>query len=431
MPHETASKPQNTLPLGVQRTNSQPVSDEASAFSPSLPFAGGRSAASRLISLQRTIGNQAVQRMLRGESASSSRVLQREVIDMPALTVIGDRGGTLENNVSHLDSLRQPPSADGVTMAHDEAHIDLNSPTPTDPLPFTATGWDSDTILNQLGQYDTLAGTDSDSTRCVQAVAMASRIPQGPDAVVSYLNTMMLQGMLERPNTQREQTAHRVLEVVVGRLESRRATYAELSWAQEALHDLFFTDTEGTPESQVDSQINPSLDLSGRNVTTENIWCNSAADLIAAANTLPPGGQLIINFWQVIFNTAYDQVEEQGFETRDRMRVEINGRMQWIRRIATDTRPNPTQIDAFSDTRTGHQLLILRDNVPNGPLKLYEPETTVSGQHLIPLTASGSELASYFRDNPDIGMYGYVQVRGRVIPPSASAASSVYNPTEL
>jgi hypothetical protein len=284
--------------------------------------------------------------------------------------------------------------------------------------------------MNQLGQHDTIAGTDSDSTRCVQAVAMASRIPQGPDAVVQYIQTMQLQGMLERPNGQREQTAQRVLDVVIGRLQSRRATYAELSWAQEALHDLFFTDTEGTPESQVDSTINPALDLSGRTATTENTWCNSPADVMSAANSLPPGGQLIINHWSVAFNTAYDQVEEQGFETRDRMRVEINGRMRWIRRIPTDTRPNPSQIDEFSDSRSGHQLLILRDNVPDGPLRLYEPELTENGQHLIPLTSSGTELARYFRDNPDVGMYGYVQVRGRVIPPSA-ATSDVYNPTEI
>lgn len=387
---------------GSSRTTAaKPVQASSNAASPH----------SNILALQRMVGNRRVSQMLGG-------AIQRdEVINMPAETVYGDNGRAIEDQVGGLDNLRgQGVDPTAPTMERDPAQVALNSPTPTQAIPFNASGgWDGNAILNRLGQYDTLAGTDSDASRCVQAVAMASYIPTGPDAVAGYLGSMSLEGML-MPQNDRRRAALRVIDLVKRRLENRRVTFGDLSWAQEAVHDLFYNDVSGTPEGDIISQISPMMSGLTRTTATENTWCSTPAEVMAQANALPPGGQLIINSWTVVFNSAFDQVEEQGFATQDRMRVEINGRMRWIRRIPTDQRPNPSSIDEFSDSRSGHQLIIMRDNTVDGPLRLYEPETTSNGEHLIALGTDGAALLRYLSDDATNGIFGYIQITGRITP---------------
>jgi len=276
--------------------------------------------------------------------------------------------------------------------------------------------------MTRLGQYDTLAGTDSDTHRCVQAVAMASRIPQGPDAVASYLNAITFDALLSRNIRERERTAMRVINLVKDRLRARTGTYGDLSWAQEAVHDLYYDDVSGTPEAEIQQQINPTLESLNRNVTPMDVWCSTPAEVMAQAAPLAAGAQLIVNAWTIVFNSAFDQVEEQGFQARDRMQVRINDRLVWIRRIATDHRPRPQDISFPSDSKSGHQLLILKDNSTTGTLRLYEPEITTSGQHLLTLSSTGSELQPYLRDDPQHGIYGYVQITGRIVPTALTSA---------
>jgi hypothetical protein len=330
----------------------------------------------------------------------------------------------VDSTVANLDRLRgQGADANEPQLSHTQQDVDRNSPNPTDPLPYTPDGnWDGNTILTRLGQYDRLSGTDSDSKRCVQAVAMASRIPAGPDAVAGYLSSITFDSLLGRDMNDRRRTAMRVINLVKDRLRARRGTYGDLSWAQEAVHDLFYNDFEGTPETEIQQQINPTLESLNRDVTSMNVWCNSPAEVLAQTTALAPGAQLIVNAWSVVFNSAWDQVSDRDQQGRDRMQVQINGRQVWIRRINTDHRPNARDIQFPSDSKSGHQLLIMKDNNATGTLRLYEPEITQSGTHLLTLDQSGSQLQQYLTDNAQYGIFGYIQITGRIVPSSLTSA---------
>ena len=54
--------------------------------------------------------------------------------------------------------------------------LNKNTVAPGTALPWTDNGWDTTVILTRLGQFDRIAGTDSDAKRCVQAVALASLV---------------------------------------------------------------------------------------------------------------------------------------------------------------------------------------------------------------------------------------------------------------
>jgi hypothetical protein len=356
------------------------------------------------------------------QAAGQTAAVQRDVIDMPPVTIRSTRN-PVEKAVPGLGNLQgQGVTSGGPTLAHGQQSITQNAPTPTDVLPFRGGGWDGDTILTKLGQYDTVAGTDSDALRCVQAVAMASRITRGPAVVVQFLRSMILEGMMSRPMGQRERTAIDVLEYVIGRIEDQRATYGDLSWAQEALHDLFYNDVDGTPTGDIYSQMAPALDM-GTTLQRLDIWCNNPAEVIAQVNTLQPGEQLLVNTWQVVFNVAFDDLSEQGIEVAegDSIVVEVNGRRVRIRRIRTDRRPPHSAIDPIvRDRQLGHQLLVFKDGA-SGALRLYEPEITASGQHLETLAQDGSNFTRYFADQPAFGIYQYIQILGKLTPSSFSA----------
>ena len=136
-----------------------------------------------------------------------------------------------------------------------------NAPVPTQRLPYDRTGrnWDAQAILTALGQYDRLRGSDSDAVRCVQAVAMASYIPRGPTALALYLSSVLFDALLSRQMNDRRRTAMQVIRYVRDRITGGQATYGDLSWAQEAIHDLYYVDTEGTPEEEVEEQVQDLL----------------------------------------------------------------------------------------------------------------------------------------------------------------------------
>ncbi|HNS02247.1 MAG TPA: DUF4157 domain-containing protein [Anaerolineae bacterium] len=356
------------------------------------------------------------------QQAGQTAAVQRDVVNMPPVTITSTRN-PVEKAVPGLGNLAgQGVSSGGVTLSHGQQSITQNAPTPTDPLPFRGGGWDGDTILTKLGQYDTVAGTDSDAIRCVQAVGLASRIPRGPAAVTHYLNAMILEGMMSRPQGQRERTAIRVLEYIISRIEDQRATFGDLSWAQEALHDLFYNDVNGTPTADILTQVAPTMDLQ-TTLQRLDIWCNNPAEVIAQVNTLQSGEQLLVNTWQVVFNVAFDDLSEQGIEVAegDSIVVEVNGRRVRIRRIRTDQRPAHSAIDPIvRDRQLGHQLLVFKDGA-SGNLRLYEPEITSSGRHLETLAQDGSNFTRYFADQPAFGIYHYIQILGKLTPSTLGA----------
>ena len=361
------------------------------------------------------------------QSAASAPMVQRQpddVVNMDPLTVTSTLQ-PVDRAVSDLDRL----TGEGVdpadmSVSRDAATIARNSPAHATALPFQSGGtWDAQAILRLLGQYDTMPGTDSDAIRCVQAVALASRIVDGPSGVTGFLRAMILEGMMSRSRTPRQQTAIDVLEHVIGRIEMQHATFGDLIWAQEALHDMFYNDVSGTPEAEILDRMAPGLEF-GRSLTRMDVWCNTPADVIAAAGQLQPGEQLLVNTWQIVFNTAFDQLSEQGIDVPvgDSRVVEVNGVRRRLRHIDSSTRPASTAIDTFRDLKTGHQLLVLKDGA-TGQLRLYEPEITDSGQHLEDLAADGSNFTRYFRDLPDVGIYNYIQILGKLTPSTLGASS--------
>lgn len=373
--------------------------------------------------LQRLAGNRAVARLVQVQRDTAGPVT------MPPMTVTGDRGRPIEQEAGHLDQLRgQGVNESGISMSRDADSVNRNAPNPTDPLPFRSGGWDGETILNRLGQYDRIAGTDSDAVRCVQAVGLASHVVDGPEAVVQYLNAMEFQGLLASgQGMARVRAAREVLELIKGRLRSRTATYGDLSWAQEALHDMFYDDVHGTAGTAqaIDEQVSPTLDALSRTTDAASVWCNTPADVLSQARSLPVGGQLILTAWNIVFNATFDTLEADNVHTegQTRMRVNINGHERTIRRIDASHRPNPRQIDEFSDAQNGHQLLIIKEGSDASPTyKLYEPEVTNSGTHLIALSAGGDELRTYLTDDADHGIFGYLQVMGRVTPSQVASA---------
>ncbi len=55
-------------------------------------------------------------------------------------------------------------------------------------------------------------------------------------------------------------------------------------------------------------------------------------------------------------------------------------------------------------------------NSASGALRLYEPEITGTGRHFDGLAADGSNLATYFNDQPNFGIYHYIEIIGKLQP---------------
>ena len=354
--------------------------------------------------LQHVSGNSSIQRLIQRDD-------DENVVTGRPLTVTATPQRGAEQGVPNLGSL-----SSGFSVSRGAAVTARNTPNPTSRLPFDRTGqnWDANAILTSLGQYDRIAGTDSDTDRCVQAVALASYIPRGPRSVIGYIASAILDGMMTQTINTRRRTALRVLRNVQARIETARATYGDLSWAQEALHGLFYRDDQAPAEDEAMGRITPTLANISRTTQNLDIWCNTPAEVIAQANQLPASGQLILTEWRVTFNHTFQLVRDAGHRVRSPMTVNLNGRSVRIRRIEATSRPRPQLIDPNRDRKQGHQLMVMRDNQATGPLRIYEPEATASGQHLTNLNAGA--LTRYFQHNPSASMYRYIHIIGRVDP---------------
>lgn len=360
--------------------------------------------ATNALRLQRELGNRA-----------TARLLARDTVTMPAETVTATNR-PVEQGVGGLDQLRGvgvDPNA--MSIQRDPGEVARNSPQADQRLPFTGPDqWNAQAILTVLGQYDTMAGTDSDALRCVQAAALGARIVRGPSSVTSFLSSAGLDGMLESDMGARPRAALNVLRYVRARIDSQQATYGDLSWAQEALHDVFYDDASGTPLTDILKRVSPALDLTF-SMEARSTWFATPEEVIAAANQLAPGEQLLLNTWEVAFNEAFEQLEDRHIHTPvgGTQVVNIGGRDVRLRRLDTSTKPPHTAIDHNRDTMHGHQLLIVNDAAVGG-LRLYEPEVTSSGRHLEVLTTAA--LAPYFRDLPDIQIFSYMETLGKLTP---------------
>ncbi len=377
----------------------------------------------------------------RPESSEGRRLLGHELVH----TLQQNNGGTLRRQQatpvtmppitirvgmpSDLSSLSTPVPTGSATISHNAAALQLNSQLSGTLLPFTSGGWNGADIANKLGQYDRIPGTDSDAVRCVQAVALMSHILNGPDATIGYLTSISLQGMLSagRYDT-RVRTALRVIDFVKDQIRNRRATYGNMYWAMEAVHDLFYGDASGTPANTpgpARDQIVPMLDLA-QNMVNMDVWCNTPAVLMSQAATLNPGEQFMLNTWTVSFNYYFDMAGASATQqnltyTRTDEHDRPLSTVSIHRLDTTRGKPAHTQIDTNRDHKSGHQMLIYKD-AADMHIKMYEPEVTTSGRHLFDLTSNRSVLSSLiFNDQPAFELFNYVQLLGKIVPTPAAS----------
>ncbi|TAD86587.1 MAG: DUF4157 domain-containing protein [Bacteroidetes bacterium] len=354
---------------------------------------------------------------------SGQEAIQRDSITMDPLVITGDN--------------RQPSGADklagdnadtsGVSLSHgNDPRIEQGSIPAETLLPWTSgTAWKGDEIASHLGQYDRIPGTDSDAVRCVQTVGLVSHILMGPAAVNQYLGSMALQGVLGNPSTRRK-AALDTLDWTKRAVVAGNATYGHLYWAIEAVHDLFYKDDTGTPEGDLHDQVVSAFDYSA-SMTKMNVFCNTPEALLAEANKLNNGEQLMLNTWGISFNSTFDIALAEKGATTNRLTYNIvddKGKFvkrATINRIDTKTKPDPKKLDKNRDSVSGHQMLIFKD-AATGDVKMYEPELAEGGQHLFNLTKDASMLpAMLFPDRPNFELYHYVQILGKIVPKTATA----------
>lgn len=338
--------------------------------------------------------------------------LQRQSADvtLPEASITGALN-PISSGVKDLDALTSEREADET----ETAGVDPDAPDSTERLPFSGSGWEAGTILTRLGQYDDMVGTDSDANRCVQAVALSSYIVQGPDAVKQYINALLLDAATTRPRGARENKAREVLDYFRARLDNREATYGDVSWAQEAMHDLYYKDRVGTPEGDVPGLLSNALGPD-RSFVSMNVWCETPIDVVSESKRLDPGQQLLAMPVIVIFNQALD---EAGSDTRGPANetdvVMDDGRSVHVTRFDASARPPSSAIDTARDKVSGHQILIIRDAVTS-EIRVYEPEITGTSDHFMELDEEGRNFEAAFRDTPASQIYGYVRIIGKITP---------------
>lgn len=280
-------------------------------------------------------------------------------------------------------------------------------------LPFGGPkGWNATAILTNLGQRDTMSQTDSDGHRCVQAAGVASHVLRGPEATIGYLQHMLGDAAHgATAPTPRQTSARAILGRVCDRIRDHVATFQDLSWAQEALHDLTVADSAGTAQDKAVSEIAPTATSTTRAM---HQWCKTPHDVIAAASALHDGEQLVVMSWVINFNSAFFEYETKHPDegTQDQINVASAEHPVWRQRqqIRPGHRPDPTQSDPRRDLWAGHQLLIVRE----GPeLRLYDPENQRGGHYR---ALDDAALAPMFVDEPAIDAYRYMRIDARITP---------------
>lgn len=346
-----------------------------------------------------TLGTAAVQRKLNARLALRSA-----------------RGGAVQRLVD-------PKTTPEFSADRDPQAVKANSPDSNAALPYTKDGWNAQEILSKLGQFDTLDQTGSDAARCVQAVGLASHILTGPAAVVDYISSSSLMGMLKgKTVTADMKTQLSRLEIYSARVTNRMATYSDLSKIQESLHLLFYGAKQGTPSQDIHDQVVPPLDFSA-GMEKMSVWVTTPAELSQHATALGEGQQLLVTQWTVVFNNTFDKIDGDKINASgsggqvDQTMVTFTDekgkptRTAFIKRIDTTKKPPAGQINIDRDSKSGHQMLIYKKG---GQVFLYEPELTNSGKHLGEVKQGQSDLISLIKDFPAGQIYQYIEIAGKI-----------------
>lgn len=255
----------------------------------------------------------------------------------------------------------------GALASGAQARNDRRAPAPGERLPYDGRGgWNAVEINAALGQFDQIAGTDSDGERCAFATALAGQIFQGPAAVARWVDAFKQVGGTAQAVgfTAREKAARGVMDAVCEAIVLGTATYGDLSWLQEALHSYTVRSDTGGTGSSLDATAYPTETFESRDLA-----CAEPATLLTAARELPKGSRYLLE-WEA---TA-----------------------------------------AAGGGRIRHQMMVANDQ---GTVYLYDSDIQADGAHLRPLTKRA--LAPYF--DPSRWQASVIKVAGMVTPRAPAA----------
>jgi hypothetical protein len=244
-------------------------------------------------------------------------------------------------------------------------------------------------------------------------VGIASHVRRGPGATIAYLQAMLADPVHGATTPSPRQVSGRaVLARVCERLRDRSATYQDLSWAQEALHDLTNSDTRGTNANATVSEIAPSTTT---DTQVMHQWCNTPREVLEAAAALREGEQLMATEVLISWNSAIiaHNISDGTHDTSTEVSDE-SGTTRTVQeaRLSRGERPDPSRADTMRDAMSGHQMLIVRQQ---GELRLYDPETHGASAHYVALTPA--VLARWFHPvGLTEGQFGYMRIDGKITP---------------
>jgi hypothetical protein len=204
-----------------------------------------------------------------------------------------------------------------LTQSETSQAADASAPSPSEKLPYTPDGgWNAIEINKRLGQHDKIKGTDNDGDRCSYATALAAKIFDGPAAVAAFLETVLKRHDTEEGRAAKE-PAEDVLRTLIPVIRGTSATYADLSWAQEALYEVTLTKgqtgTTGTKEKDSWGREITAYSLADdlpSEVIKETAW--SPQDLMTRAKALKPGERLMCGWITPDFQHQIMITNEKG-----------------------------------------------------------------------------------------------------------------------
>lgn len=247
---------------------------------------------------------------------------------------------------------------------------DQTAVAPSTPLPFTKSGWNSVAIATKLGQYDRIDGTNNDGERCSFANLLVAKVMTGPQQTSAYLRSVKKRvegGSIELVQGRSDAmgASALVLEAVAASIDAGTATYGDLSWAMEALYEIF-VDTLGSGTTAKAAKDFIGQDLGNFHIGRELKGSSVPHDPKTGAGC--------------VYEVA--ELEDWGASLADGQSYVC----VWI-----GPESNPQEVS--------HQIMLVKQG---GKPYLYDPEIHGDGKHLFPL--SDARVPLYFKGDRRIAM---------------------------
>lgn len=157
---------------------------------------------------------------------------------------VATKAAELSETVDHSAHVMDRDAMASSCDIGDEAK-DQTAQDPGTKLPFDEKGgWNGLAIADKLGQFDRIGGTDNDAQRCSFANLLTTKILAGASSTKSYLDSVYKRvggGAIEIKEGRADAmgAAANALAAISGAIAAKTATFGDLSWAQEALYEVF------------------------------------------------------------------------------------------------------------------------------------------------------------------------------------------------